>query len=75
MNEAEWKSTDPRESINKRARIVIVSCLDRRAFTADVDTKETWTVLLNGRGKDERQAILPDEPWPERWLWTYESKF
>lgn len=67
-----WKTTDPRDSVNKRASIVILRPnpagrgLD--AGMGYVDTKEGWYV---GTTFEEHSSVHEGDKWPEGWLWTW----
>jgi hypothetical protein len=67
----EWKKTDPRLSINKRANIVVVrpSCSGTEAVCGNVETKHVYCIWLDQ--PEDRNFIRADDEWPEDWWWTF----
>lgn len=64
----EWYTNDPRESIGKRDKIVIVDLALNLFSIADVETKNAyciWTSFI------EKPFINADNEWPASWLWTF----
>lgn len=62
-----WSTDDPREHINKRARIVVIA--GDRVMLADVETKHGYGVFLEPNDPDFRRYVAEDEPWPG-WFWA-----
>jgi hypothetical protein len=68
-----WKTTDPRMSVNKRARIVILRPSSaghgiQDAGTGHVDTKDGWYVHTSF---EEHSSVHEGDKWPEGWFWTW----
>ncbi len=65
----EWKNTDPRYDINKRATIVILrKTIDGdSACIAFVDTKEEWSIYSH---KDNLYLGV-DDNWDPNWYWVW----
>jgi len=67
----EWHSGDPRESINKRAKIIIHA--GDRALLGQVETKNVYCIWTDHEF-DHYKFIDADAQWPEHWRWTWEPK-
>jgi hypothetical protein len=70
---AEWKNTDPRHDIYKRANIIIIrpSSLGgghKEAALGHVETKNVYCVFTDF--KDGTTHIGEESDWDEAWLWT-----
>lgn len=64
-----WSNEDPRESIDKRAEIVVVAP-EGEAFCASVETKHAYCVFLKRRGNDVKSHISEGDEWPTEWKWA-----
>jgi hypothetical protein len=65
----EWKNSDPRIDINKRAEIVILrpSLTGKlEAGTGSVETKHVYCVFTSF---ENHSLVSEDEEWDEAWLW------
>ena len=63
-----WFKDDPRWSINKRSRIVIVDLALLKSTLAEVETKHAFCIWTNFSEKD---FISADDNWPESWVWSF----
>ena len=67
-----WQNTDPRDSINKRARIIIVRPNTQGAGEelgqGWVDTKEGWYIHTTFEG---HSSISADDKWDPIWRWIF----
>jgi hypothetical protein len=65
----EWKNTDPRYDINKRATIVILrKTIDgNTASIAFVETKEEWSIYSHRDNID----LDVDDNWDPNWYWSF----
>lgn len=63
-----WSTRDPRETINKRARIIVIA--GHRVVFGEVETKHGYCVSLDHNDPDERRFVAEDEPWPG-WFWAF----
>ena len=71
MIDYSWKKTDPRESINKRARIVILRPTATSSLEAGigyVDNKDTFCIFT---AFENHSLVNENEKWDETWLWTW----
>jgi hypothetical protein len=73
----QWRSTDPRKDINKRADIVILrphpGGKERwQSGTAHVDTKEVWSIFVSGF--EGHTFIGESDAWPTDWVWTWSAR-
>jgi hypothetical protein len=71
MIKVEWYKNDPRQSIGKRADIVIVDLALNISCLGNVDTKSVFTVFT---GFQEKPMINADDEWPASWLWAFRPK-
>lgn len=72
-----WRNTDPRELINKRARILILRPSEfggkrYRVGLADVDTKEVYNIFTDF---DDYRSINADMKWDPLWWWAWAPDF
>lgn len=68
----DWRYTDPRSEINKRAKIIILKPeqgSNWEAGTGFVDTKDGWYIDTSF----DRQFSENDE-WDQDWCWTWAPK-
>lgn len=67
----EWKNTDPRFDINKRASIIIIKpgINGREIGFAHVDTKEMWCIFTSFINY---KLIDVDNNWDNSWVWTWD---
>ncbi|MCZ2224546.1 MAG: hypothetical protein LC122_13055 [Chitinophagales bacterium] len=64
----EWKNTDPRHDIWKRAYIIILMPSlngHYEAVMAYVDSKETYTIFLRSNSRD----LETIDEWENDWKW------
>jgi hypothetical protein len=62
-----WSTRDPRETIGKRARIVVIA--GDRVAVGNVETKHGYFISLDHNDPDERRFVGEDESWPG-WFWS-----
>lgn len=67
----EWSNQDPREIINKRAKIIVFNLLDNEVFIGDVETKHAYCIFFRGRLLDQNTFVSADDDWPQEWRWTF----
>lgn len=63
----EWKNSDPRFDIYKRAKIVIVRPLFG-AGTGEVETKHAWAIWTS---YEDHKFLNADDTWDQDWWWIY----
>jgi hypothetical protein len=68
----DWKNTDPRKDINKRADIVILrpglsGFRSRTAGIGNVDTKTDWSIVTSF---EDHRLINADDKWDSSWMWV-----
>lgn len=64
----EWRRTDPREAVDKRAFIAIL--VDDQLVGGDVQCKDVYYVMLD-RKMGDISIIGAGDNWPEGWRWTF----
>ncbi len=64
----EWKNTDPRIDIYKRANIVILRPGGFGASAASVETKNAYCIWTD---YEDHKFINADEEWNEDWWWIF----
>lgn len=65
----EWKNTDPRFDINKRANIIILRPGSfPNVSKAGVDTKEGWWIFTDF---PEYKLLNVDDEWNQDWCWIF----
>lgn len=69
----EWKNTDPRHDVGKRANIVIIRPHIygngvMEAACASVDTKNVYCIFTDF---DNHKLIDENEDWDQDWMWTW----
>jgi hypothetical protein len=69
----EWKNTDPRYDINKRAKIIILRPSEfghnrKEVALANVDTKEVWCIFTDFYNTS---CISADDKWDDSWFWIF----
>lgn len=71
---SEWRSGDPREVVDKHARIIILTP-QGQALTGLVETKHGYSVELSIDvlgGKDRGWGYIgADDRWDETWRWSF----
>ena len=72
-----WSNTDPREVINKRARIIILRPSESgfghyRSSVADVHTKEVYNIFTDF---EDYQVINADMEWDPIWWCDFAPDF
>lgn len=67
----EWRSTDPRIDIYKRADIVIIRP-DGSISKAHVDTKEVYCIFTDF---SDYRSICENKNWDSSWKWIYGPHF
>lgn len=68
-----WRNTDPRDSIDKRARIIIVRPNTQGNFGEEigqgwVDTKEGWYIHTTF---EDHKDLHADDKWDPIWRWVF----
>jgi len=68
-----WQNTDPRDAINKRARIIIVRPNTQGNHGEElgqgwVDTKEGWHIHTTFA---DHPSIHADDKWDPIWRWIF----
>ncbi len=66
-----WNTNDPREVVEKRARIIIDA--GDEALIGNVDVKHTYAVFTNHEF-DRYKCIGADTSWPSHWRWMLASR-
>jgi hypothetical protein len=68
-----WQNTDPRDSVNKRARIIIVRPSTQGNHGEElgqgwVDTKDGWYIHTTFA---DHKSISADDKWDPIWRWIF----
>jgi hypothetical protein len=66
-----WNKEDPRETISKRAQIIIYT--GEEALVGRVNTKDSWCIWTNHEF-NRYKFISACDNWPNHWLWAYTPK-
>lgn len=72
----EWKNTDPRLDINKRAQIVILRPSEKGHFfyaagVGYVETKDVYCIFTDF---GDHRLIHADQEWDSSWKWIFAPK-
>jgi len=65
-----WRSTDPREIIHKRHKIIIYTGTE--AHVGTVESKHSYCIwILNKLSVGQGGFVGANDEWPAGWQWTW----